>query len=298
MLLVAALVAAAAGRAHAGAAEELGSDLETYANIEANLGDSTSWETLEEEQKTRGKGCDDLVKKAAKKLKADDELVAWRLGDHPNARQVGDKYAVKVKDLGWFCDRYRQRLDQLQLGKLWESSQYAEKQANEGLGDEDKKNIRANGDEVRKNTELCSTLVTRLKDSGAGDDFVLKGRYDQTTLGVMAGRCDWFSKQADVIDAQWKIASVEFEKPFRDAGITGDRLSWFVYYGPGIEVWYLKGCKGETSLKKIKKAKLLFQWLEGNDGITIRRFQWKGDKLVKQTEKVYLTEKAAYKGCR
>ena len=40
-------------------------------------------------------------------------------------------------------------------------------------------------------------------------------------------------------------------------------------------------------------------WLTGGDRtITIRRFQWNGNKLVSQTEKEYVTEGAAYAGCR
>jgi hypothetical protein len=284
-LFVGAALLALTATATAGTAEELGSEMEAFANIEAYLGDGTSAETLAEARASYGADCDALVAKAKKKLKGDDELVAWRLGDHPKAHKVGDKYAVKVSDLAWFCDRYRSRLDELSLASFRKSVTYAETFVQNGLSDEDKKNIRGGGQEQRKRGDECAALVEQMTGKGATVDPEVK--------------CEQLGKYADLLDAEWKIASKEFEKPFKDAGITGDRLDWFVYYGPGIEVWYLKGCKGETSLAKIKKAKLLFQWLTDGDGIiTIRRFQWKGDKLVKQTEKRYLTEKAAYRGCK
>lgn len=298
-LFVGAALFAVANVALAGPAEDLGSAMEAYANIEAYLGDNTSSEHLAEERKTYGKGCDDLVAKAKKSLKADAEIIAWRLNDHPNAKKVGDKYAVKVSDLSWFCDRYRTRLDELSLRFMLDSAKYAEKVAKSGLGEEEKKNIRSGGQEQRKRGPECTAIVEQMKKNGVPDSFEIKTNYNKATLGEMSNLCEQFGKYADVLDAEWKIAAKEFEKPFKDAGITGDRLEWFVYYGPGIEVWYLKGCKGETSLDKIKKADVLFQWLTDSYGvITIRRFQWKGDKLVSQTEKQYLTEAAAYKGCK
>jgi hypothetical protein len=280
--LLAAISVGTVGTAAAGPADDLGTEMEAYANLEAYLGDSTSAESLADARKAYGSDCDALVAKAKKKLGASDEIVAWRLGDHPNARKVGDKYAVKVSDLSWFCDRYRARLDELSLRSLLKSADFAASVVEHGLSDEDKKNIRGGGNDQRKLGDDCLDMAAK---TGAAADVVSK--------------CEQLGKYADLLDAEWKIAAAEFEKPFMDAGITGDRLSWFVYYGPGIEVWYLKGCKGETSLAKIKKAKVLFQWLtDGNGVITIRRFAWKGDKLAKQTEKRYLTEKAAYRGCK
>jgi hypothetical protein len=50
--------------------------------------------------------------------------------------------------------------------------------------------------------------------------------------------------------------------------------------------------------KALKGQKALFQWLtDGNDVITIRKFSFKGDKYT-ITEKEFLTEGAAYRGCR
>jgi hypothetical protein len=298
-MFVGAAILSAARPAGATPAEDLGNQMEAYANIEANLGDNTSPETLADARKTYGKDCDALVAKAKKQLKKPDaEIIGYRLNDHPNARKVGDKFAVKVADAAWFCDRYRTRLDELALRFMVDESKGYEVTVKAGFTEDQRNDLRSGGQDARKRGADCTAITALMTKRGTAADFAIKTPRNEVKLSDMPAVCAMFGTYADLRDTEWKAVSKKFEKPFTDAGITGDRLSWFVYYGPGIEVWYLPGCKGETSLAKIKKAPVLFQWLTGNDGITIRRFQFKGDKLVSQTDKQYLTEAGAYTGCR
>ena len=63
--------------------------------------------------------------------------------------------------------------------------------------------------------------------------------------------------------------------------------------------WYLPGCRQSTGdPRKLKTAKVLFQWLTAGDGtITIRKFVFKGDRY-RIIDSSYHTEGRAYAGCR
>lgn len=298
-VLLGAALLAVASPATAGPTEVMISDFEGYANIEANLGDYTESNYLAQEQKTYGKGCDELIVKLKKTFKADDEISTWSFKDHPKARAVEDnKYAVKVSELSWFCDRYRTRLDELSLRFMLDSAVYYESTLKTGFTEEDKKTMRSGGQLQRKAGEECKMISERMVKNGTDPKFEIKTQYTSAPLSEMPKKCEAILKYADLRDAEWKVQGKKFEKPFTDVGISGDRLEWFVYYGPGTEVWLLKGCKSGT-LQELKKADVLFHWTTSSEGIiSISRFQWKGDKLVSQTSKEYLTEAAAYKGCK
>ena len=285
--------------AQAGPREVFINELEGYANIEANLGDYTASDYLGREQKSYGKGCDELVTKAKKTMKPDEEIESWSFDTHPKARKTDDgKHAVKVSELSWFCDRYRNRLDELSLRFALDSAVGAENMLKTGFDEEGKKTIRSGGQSSRKEAAECLIIAERMLKSGTDAKFEIKTQYSSATLSEMPKKCEQIAKYADLRDAEWKVQAKKFEKPFTDEGISGDRLDWFVYYGPGTEVWLLKGCKSGT-LKELKKADALFHWTTSSDGIiSVSRFQFKGDKLTSQTSKEYLTEAAAYKGCK
>ncbi len=80
-------------------------------------------------------------------------------------------------------------------------------------------------------------------------------------------------------------------------GIKGDRLKLFMEYDDVY--WRGKGCEKVDDVAALAKMPVLFQWLEDSGGThTIRRYQFKGDKLVKTTNKTFKTEAAAYRGCK
>lgn len=108
---------------------------------------------------------------------------------------------------------------------------------------------------------------------------------------------DW----ADGFAAETKRVAAEkaaaIRAKYTKLGITGDRLDTFIYYD-NVQ-WMAAGCLAENNPQKLKRATTLFQWLEHSDGTYgVRRFSFRGDKLVRTTEQRYLTSAAATRGCR
>lgn len=100
------------------------------------------------------------------------------------------------------------------------------------------------------------------------------------------------AKQAAADAARARYASV---------GAGGDRLSWLVYYDPDGTgaTWFLPGCKEEGDPRKLAKAPVLLRWTTADDGThELRRLQFKGNRLVKDTTRSFLTEGAARRGCK
>jgi len=278
---------------------DLGNGIEPWTSAAIKLGDPPSPETLAEQRGIAGKDCDAFAKKAAKKK---GDALMWFANGHPDAKKVGKLEAVPAAKLGWFCDRWRTDLDLFAMRSLGGSAQSAKDLVERGLSDEEKKNIRSNGDSYRKQGKECRAIAEKMLARGDSGDLEVKDRYNKVIgkLSEMPALCDQLIKEADLYDAEWKVASKTFEAPFKAEGVTGDKLEWLVYYGPEIDGWMVKGCKDATSVKQLKKANAWFQWFTDSAGvITIRKFAWKGDKLAKQTEKQFLTEAAAYKkGCK
>ena len=85
-------------------------------------------------------------------------------------------------------------------------------------------------------------------------------------------------------------------------GAAGDKLEWLLYYDPDGtgSTWYVPpSCKGVDDPRALAKAKVLIRWTVDDDGTQhLRRLQFKGNKLVKDTERSFLTEAAAYRGCK
>jgi hypothetical protein len=297
--LVTALVLCAFGgrgvaRAGGSKAEQLGSDVESYANLEANVGSYTDYDSIKR-MRTENK-CAALVARA---VKAGGEAVAWRLGDHPKAEKRGDKFAVKVADLGWFCERYANRLDDIEMTILIQAGKDAERDLAHGFDDQRKKDMSGDGAKAyQDNSARCPVLVSAMVARGVAADATLKSAKNEPVPFASAqAACAALTKWSDAYQVEWKQQFEVLSKPFAAAGIKGPRLDLLVYYHD-ME-FYLPGCKSSTAEpKKLKSAKALFQWLtDGNDVITIRKYAFKGDAYT-IIEKQFLTEAAAYKGCK
>ena len=99
-------------------------------------------------------------------------------------------------------------------------------------------------------------------------------------------------------DADKKAA---IEEKYRKAGMKGARLKLFVdneLNGGGF-AWYAKGCSTEvTDLKKLAKAKKLFQWTNGASGGTlVTRYTFKGSKYREEQREFFVVENA-YAWCK
>ena len=162
------------------------------------------------------------------------------------------------------------------------------------------------GDTAVKNWGLaakkCVEQVGEVISSGADATQKIKDVYN-LELSLTEGKqfCQRILDWSDGFAAETKRVAEEKAAAIRGkytkVGITGDRLDNFIHYD-NVQ-WMVSGCVAEENLQKLKRAAVLFQWLEHSDGsYGVRRFQFKGDKLVRTSEQRYLTSAAATRGCR
>ena len=154
---------------------------------------------------------------------------------------------------------------------------------------------------MSKKPQACLDALDKIGDR----EIVITKGMNQTTVTVADARAVCAQALADA--AQFEGAVTEREEAekaamkaeFVKAGAKGDKLAWLMDRGPGIDGWYVKGCKEPKNIKALLKASVWFQWFYPPDGgHMIRRIQFKGNKEVKVTEKHYKTEAKAYKGCK
>lgn len=75
-------------------------------------------------------------------------------------------------------------------------------------------------------------------------------------------------------------------KIYTDLGIGGEKMEFLIEYDK--KALYAVGGKELTTAKELAKAPVLFS-VSGSDSVTVRRYQFKGNKLLKVTEKDYVT---------
>ena len=131
------------------------------------------------------------------------------------------------------------------------------------------------------------------------------GDRSMTLAAARATICDpltaWAREFGPATIAAKRAQEAAARQRYSQFGAAGDRLSWLAYYDADATgaTWYLPGCKAEREPKKLVRAPVLMQWWTADDGtITIRRFQFKGNKLVGDTSRTFITEAAAHAGCR
>jgi hypothetical protein len=162
------------------------------------------------------------------------------------------------------------------------------------------------GDTAVKNWGLaakkCVEQVGEVIAAGADAAQKIKDVYN-TDLSLTEGRqfcqrvLDWSDGFAAETKRVAKEKAAAIRAKYTKVGITGDRLDNFVHYD-NVR-WMVSGCVAEENLQKLKRATVLFQWLEHSDGsYGVRRFQFRGDKLLRTSEQRYLTSAAATRGCR
>ncbi|HUQ08267.1 MAG TPA: hypothetical protein VM261_37500 [Kofleriaceae bacterium] len=312
LLLVVMLLAPRAASAES--KEELTRSLEKLVDFVPEPGRYTTMRHLFEPSELRE--CRRVVRRASETLAGDDELISPRFGGSPDARRVGDAWAVKVDDLPWLCTLMDHRLDEIRLieyialGKRWEGL------LARGFTDDDRRKMTAadaRGTQavVRECEMLVAAVATALKmdaadgnqDGKLGDDVAAPHAY----LSLADARpCEAMKQWNDVYQAEWKTQLAVFAKPLEDAGVGGDRLETLLghapvtFYAPGVDGWVIEGCKQVKTMTQLKKAKELVRVQATQDHqIVLVRFQFKGDTKVTTSEKVFPTAKAAFKSrCR
>lgn len=153
--------------------------------------------------------------------------------------------------------------------------------------------------------KACKAEVAKVVAGGAPRDVAVSFHgtesltLDQFETKVCQAYIDWGTMMGVEVKKRKDAKLAALEAEYKKAGAKGDKLAWLVDRGPGIDGWYVKGCKEPKNLKALVKASVWFQWFYPPDGgHTIRRIQFKGNKQVKVTEKTYDTEAKAYKGCK
>ena len=102
---------------------------------------------------------------------------------------------------------------------------------------------------------------------------------------------DMIAKYGKDPESMERARAEEKAAPYKAVGAKGDRLALLIdhidyaMYGVG---------GGElTTPKQLKAANIIFEVLHGDDGWTVRRYLFKGDKLVSTTSQGYLLKPGA-----
>lgn len=155
----------------------------------------------------------------------------------------------------------------------------------------------------------CTRLVDGALAAGARGDVKLPVPRRDEPMSLREARgevcqalTDWakgfVGANRDAREAMAKAARDRYAKH----GAAGDRLQWLVYYDPDGQgtSWFLPGCKETQEPARLAKAPVIVRWTEEGDGTQhLRRLQFKGNKLVKDTSRSFLTEaRARASGCK
>ena len=158
---------------------------------------------------------------------------------------------------------------------------------------------------IRNWAAAAGECLTKLEAVvAAGADAALKIKeIDNKELSLAEGRAlcqrvvGWSAGFAEETQKLAKAKAAAIRAKYTKVGIAGERLDTFVHYD-NVQ-WMAAGCAAENDLGRLKRAAVLFQWLEHSDGsYGVRRFQFRGDKLLRTTEQRYLTAAAATRACR
>jgi hypothetical protein len=113
------------------------------------------------------------------------------------------------------------------------------------------------------------------------------------------GLIDWAKTFSVATEQAREAEAAAIREKYTKHGIGGDRLKLLVENDNSYP--YGKGCSGAlTDMKQIKKASLLFYWTEASSygPWTVYRYQFKGDKLTKQSSRDFTNLDSAYKWCK
>jgi hypothetical protein len=145
--------------------------------------------------------------------------------------------------------------------------------------------------------DVQPTLTLRVR-SNLGDARLTFAEVRATICGELAS---WAKAYGPATIAARQAAAEAARRRYAQVGAAGDKLAWLVHYDPDGTgaTWFLPGCKEEGDPRKLARAPVLLRWTEATDGTHhLRRLQFKGAKLVKDTSRLFLTEGAARRGCK
>lgn len=247
------------------------------------------------------KDCRKKVAAYQKKFAPDDVLAHFSFNLHPEFVKASDgRNTIKVSQLGWFCDQYDRTLAQSAL-ELEVNSTVQLRQVIESKGFRDDQ-IRALTQDAIKwlatGKASCDLAFAEAQKVFGPDDPIQLGS-NRVPFKDLVNPCALYDEARPIYEAAWDKKAAPLYELYRGAGIGGDRLELFVYYGsPSDGGWLARGCQDYvTDVTALKNAKVLFHWAEGSDFYTVRKFSFTGDKY-KMTVQTFATETRAYAGCR
>lgn len=151
--------------------------------------------------------------------------------------------------------------------------------------------------------QACLVAIDAMIKDGLATDVPVQIAGDPLTVAAARaqycqGLVDWakgFAVETERVRAE-VLAAIRGK--YTKHGIGGDRLTLLVENDDTY--FHGKGCSGGISdVKVLKTAKLLFYWTEkSTGGWGLRRYQFKGDKLVKESYREFDRLDSAYRWCK
>ncbi len=140
------------------------------------------------------------------------------------------------------------------------------------------------------NAKQCIAVVDRVLEQGAPADVTFWSKRDRPdvliTLPEVRTQCRGFLAMAEkgvvALEAAEAAAAAAVRGKYTRLGITGDRLKYLVEADRRIVMG--KGCR-ELALEAKKQAAVLYEMAEGETYWVVYKMAFKGDKLVKTTER-------------
>lgn len=160
---------------------------------------------------------------------------------------------------------------------------------------------------MRKIGEECLAKIDAMTKAGLRTDLVVQVNQDPLTIPAAADKwcgdlvrwSDKFLELTKVEDAKKAAALEELKAYWKKLKVGGDKLDLFVGYDG--YAWYVNkgGYCTEVSGAQQAKASVLFHRLsDGEWSWTLRRYQFKGNKLVSTSERHFDTRGKASAGCK
>ncbi len=100
-----------------------------------------------------------------------------------------------------------------------------------------------------------------------------------------------FAKQVEDNEKEEAEAWAAAEAPYKKAGATGEKLE-FLTKMDGTAIYGVGGREITTPKAKVA-AKVMFEVLSGGGSVTVRKYVWKGTKLVEATQREYAVRPGA-----
>lgn len=154
-------------------------------------------------------------------------------------------------------------------------------------------------DYQRKAVERCGPAVDELLAAAVPPTFPYPVGEAKTVAELKAKVCEHGKQTLKRVVDTVVANAAKARAPFMKAGIEGDKLALMLQYDGSV---FLPGGAASDNLRRYAAASSLFVWLtsdpDGDDYVvhTVRKYQFKGNKLVRDSEKTYRKKRGANLG--